>query len=108
MSTLGLIVRRALLSGLLGVLVCAAPASAQIPDPVSPPTRGALYQDGQTGRYLLGGTWLFRADPQAVGEAAGWPSSTSTDGWSTVSVPSAWNAGDYSAASNAGSVGWYR
>ena len=27
-----------------------------------PPTKGALYRDGQTGRYLLGGTWLYRAD----------------------------------------------
>ena len=26
------------------------------------PTPGAVYQSGPSGRYLLGGTWLFRPD----------------------------------------------
>jgi beta-glucuronidase len=75
----------------------------------SPPTQGALYRDGQTDRYLLGGAWLFRADPADVGNAQGWWRNVAgTDGWSPVTVPNAYNAGDFSAASMAGSVGWYR
>src|SRR5581483_7715904 len=50
------------------------------------PTRGALYTDGPDGRYLLGGRWLFRLDPSNVGLSSGYASSSSTAGWSTVSV----------------------
>ena len=42
------------------------PAPPTLRGPSTPPTRadpGALYTDGQSGRYLLGGAWLFRADP---------------------------------------------
>ncbi len=74
-----------------------------------PPTYGALYQDGQTGRYLLGGTWLYRADPGDVGLTQGWwRDQAATDGWSPVTVPNAYNAGDFTAASMDGWVGWYR
>jgi Glycosyl hydrolases family 2, TIM barrel domain/Glycosyl hydrolases family 2, sugar binding domain/Glycosyl hydrolases family 2 len=73
------------------------------------PTPGALYQDGQSGRFLLDGTWLYRADPGDAGVSAGWWQDVSaTDGWSPVSVPNAYNAGDFSTASMLGSVGWYR
>src|SRR3984893_6539437 len=74
----------------------------------SAPTRGALYLDGPDGRYLLGGQWLFRLDPQNLGLGFGFASSPSRRGWSTVTVPNAWNATDQSDASMAGSVGWYR
>ncbi|HTX31670.1 MAG TPA: glycoside hydrolase family 2 TIM barrel-domain containing protein [Solirubrobacteraceae bacterium] len=75
----------------------------------SPPTLGALYRDGQAGRYLLGGEWLYRADPGDQGLAAGWWNDVAaTDGWSVVSVPNAYNAGDLSTLSNSGYVGWYR
>jgi beta-glucuronidase len=89
------------------------PTTPTPPTPVTytptPPTKGALYRDGQTDRYLLGGTWLFRADPTNAGTAAGWWRNVpSTDGWSPVTVPNSWNAGDFSNASNAGSLGWYR
>jgi beta-glucuronidase len=74
-----------------------------------PPTQGALYSDGQTGRYLLGGTWLYRPDRGDVGLAQGWWGNlAATDGWAPVSVPNAYNAGDLSAASMRGYVGWYR
>ena len=73
-----------------------------------PPTPGALYRDGQTGRYLLGGEWLFRTDPANAGLAQGWWESTDVSGWSGVTVPNAENAGDYSAASSVGEVAWYR
>ena len=50
-----------------------------------PPTKGALYRDGQTDRYLLGGTWLYRADPDDEGVTRGWWNSPSSSvGWSPV------------------------
>ncbi len=67
-----------------------------------------LYQDGQTHRYLLGGTWLYRADPADVGQTQSWQKESSTDGWSAVSVPNSYNAGDLSSQSFNGYVGWYR
>ena len=74
-----------------------------------PPTEGALYADGQTGRYLLAGSWLYRADLGDVGIAQGWWRDVAgTGGWSGVSIPNAYNAGDLSAASMRGYVGWYR
>lgn len=92
------------------LLTIAGTASAQAPAYApSPPTKGALYTDGQTGRYLLGGTWLYRADPGDAGIAQGWwRGPATTVGWSPVTVPNAYNAGDFSSASMAGYVGWYR
>jgi beta-glucuronidase len=92
------------------VLSLAAVARAQGPVYVaSPPTAGALYTDGQSGRYLLGGAWLYRADRGNVGIAQGWwRDVAATDGWSPVAVPSSYNAGDLSSASMQGYVGWYR
>lgn len=82
----------------------AAPHAASV---VSVPTAGALYKDGQSGRYLLGGTWLFRYD-RGVGLARGFERSTSTAGWKTIGVPNAWNAGQYGPKSFTGTVAWYR
>jgi len=94
------------------VLMLAAAATAYGQSPVyvaQPPTKGALYRDGQSGRYLLGGTWLYRADPGNLGLGQGWwRNVAATAGWSPVTVPNAYNAGDFSSASMAGSVGWYR
>ena len=75
---------------------------------VTAPTAGALYTDGPDGRYLLGGTWLFRLDPTDAGVRERFPSSGSATGWSPVTVPNAWNATDQSDASMNGSIGWYR
>ena len=87
-----------------------APAAAQGTDPsASAPTKGALYPDGQDNRYLLGGSWLFQADPGDIGVQSGWwRDRASTAGWSPTTVPNSFNAGDLSAASMSGSVGWYR
>ncbi len=75
----------------------------------TPPTKGALASDGPDGRYLLGGTWLYRADPADAGVAKGWwRGAASTAGWSTTTIPNSYNAGNFSSASMAGSVGWYR
>jgi beta-glucuronidase len=95
---------------LLAAIGSAAAARAQVPTyTAQPPTRGALYRDGQDGRYLLGGTWLYRADRSDVGLAAGWWRNIgAADGWSPVTVPNSYNAGDFSTASMSGYVGWYR
>ncbi len=92
-------------------LAVPAPALAQAGPAYAPtaPTLGALYRDGPNDRWLLGGTWLYRADPTNAGQAAGWYRDVaSSAGWSPVSVPNSFNAGDLSDASMAGSVGWYR
>lgn len=103
--------RSALVASVVVALALPAVASAQAtstPYVATPPTPGALYRDGQTGRYLLGGEWLYRADPTGAGLAQQWWRGSSTDGWSPVTVPNSFNAGDFSSASMAGSVGWYR
>ena len=72
------------------------------------PTPGALYVDGPSGRYLLGGTWLRRPD-DGVGLRAALPGlalDEPVDGRSRV--PNAWNAGQTTAASYAAAVTWYR
>ncbi len=100
----------ALLLVAASALVSAGVARAQVPAySATPPTPGALYRDGQTGRYLLGGSWLYRPDPSNVGVSQGWwANAGSTGGWSPVSVPNSYNAGDFSSPSMTGSVGWYR
>jgi beta-glucuronidase len=73
------------------------------------PAKGALYLDGQDNRYLLGGTWLYKADRADAGVGQGWwRNVAATDGWSPVAVPNSYNARDLSNASMAGYVGWYR
>jgi beta-glucuronidase len=71
------------------------------------PTPGGFYSAGPSGRYLLGGTWLYRPDG-GVGLTQGFQSSTSSAGWRAITVPNAWNAGVSTAAGYAPSVGWYR
>lgn len=112
---------RRILSVLILALVAAAPAAAQTTDPavttppapaptpkVETPKKGALYTQGPSGRYLLAGTWLFRLDKAEVGLTQGFQRQTTTDGWTTTTVPNAWNATDESVESMQGTVGWYR
>jgi Glycosyl hydrolases family 2, TIM barrel domain/Glycosyl hydrolases family 2, sugar binding domain/Glycosyl hydrolases family 2 len=103
------LVRSVLLSVAL-VLAATSVARAQgVPYAPQPPTRNVLYEDGQTDRWLLGGTWLYRADLGDVGVAQGWwKDIADTTGWSPVTVPNSYNAGDFSSQSQAGYVGWYR
>ena len=99
-----------------GTLALVAGASAQDPgapqQPPAPaataPAARALYRDGQDGRYLLDGRWLFRQDHEDQGLRSGFQRQASTDGWSPIEVPYAWNATDLSDASARGSIGWYR
>jgi beta-glucuronidase len=102
---------RALAVAVVLALSASAVARAQPPPPVyapTPPTKGALYSDGQTDRYLLGGTWLYQADPGDVGMSEGWQNNPSTTGWTVVTVPNAYNAGQFTSTSMDGYVGWYR
>jgi len=90
-------------------LACAPSAAAQGPTYLPrPPTKQVLYRDGQTDRYLLGGTWLYRADLADVGLAQRWQRQSSSDGWTPVAVPNSYNTGDLSSQSFYGYVGWYR
>jgi beta-glucuronidase len=87
----------------------APPYAITSPYAARPPTKGALYRDGQTDRYLLGGTWLYRPDLGNQGLAQDWWRDTAaTAGWSEVTVPNSYNAGDFSSTSMGGYVGWYR
>jgi beta-glucuronidase len=72
------------------------------------PERGSLSHSGPSGRYLLGGDWLFRLDNADQGVKERFMREASTRGWSKVAVPSAWNTGDDSNESMAGGIGWYR
>ncbi|HTU87368.1 MAG TPA: glycoside hydrolase family 2 TIM barrel-domain containing protein [Solirubrobacteraceae bacterium] len=107
-------IRRALLRSVLltALISLGAAGVAQAQGPAytaSPPSKNVWYQDGQTGRYLLGGEWLYQADPGNVGLSEGWwRDVASTDGWTPVTVPNAYNAGNFSQASMNGYVGWYR
>jgi beta-glucuronidase len=93
--------RRCLLLCLLALLALPAGAMAQR-DGL---TRKTLYKTGPTGRFLMGGTWLYRA---GHGAQRAFATSASTAGWTPVTVPNAWNAKDYSEQSFRGGVGWYR
>jgi beta-glucuronidase len=106
-ATAGVLALATALTLVLSLL--ASPAASAQPYIATPPTYGALYPDGQNDRWLLGGEWLFRADPSDLGVAQGWWRNVpDTTGWSPVSVPNSYNAGNLSSASMAGSVGWYR
>ncbi len=100
--------RRRPLLALAALAACAllAPPAAQAQS--SGLTTKALYENGPSGRYLMGGEWLFRPDPGYNGERQGFQRQATKAGWSPVGVPHAWNAGDDSEASFMGGVGWYR
>ncbi len=101
---------RSILAALALVAASATAAGGQsgaASDPVGAPALGALYHDGPTGRYLLGGRWLRRSDG-GVGLTQGFQRQTTTDGWQPITVPDAFNATDQSRASFDGTVAWYR
>jgi Glycosyl hydrolases family 2, TIM barrel domain/Glycosyl hydrolases family 2, sugar binding domain/Glycosyl hydrolases family 2 len=108
--------RRCLLLPLLAVLalpLAAATASAaQTPAANAAQADGlltkTLYKGGASGRYLMGGQWYYRADATGNGAVSEFAGNPSTVGWTPVAIPNAWNAKDYSDASFAGGVGWYR
>jgi beta-glucuronidase len=90
----------------VAALGAAGPAAAQ--SVVSTPSDKTLYRTGHSGRFLLDGPWLYRADQGGTGDRELFQRQTSSAGWSLTSVPNAWNATDESDASFMGGVGWYR
>lgn len=105
MLTLLVMLRRCLLLSVLALLALPTSSALASRDGIVART---LYKTGNSGRYLMSGTWLFRADPADDGVRHGFARSGSTAGWTRVAVPNAWNAKDYSEASFKGGVGWYR
>ena len=97
---------------LAAVAMVAVPASTQGQGPpadqVSPPSPRTIIQDGQTGRFLMDGTWYFRRDDANQGLGLGFQRQVTLDGWTPTTVPNAWNAGDFSDQSDRGGIGWYR
>ena len=86
-----------------------APTPAPSPAAYAPtvPSTNVLYSEGQSGRFIMDGPWLFRFD-NGNGLGSGFTTNPSTAGWNVVSVPNAWNVGENSVASFNGAVGWYR
>ena len=96
----------ALAAATVAALGAAGPAAAQ--SVVSTPSDRTLYRTGHSGRFLMDGPWLYRADQGGTGDRELFQRQTTTAGWSLTSVPNAWNATDESDASFMGGVGWYR
>jgi beta-glucuronidase len=97
-----------LLTFVFGPLVGLADTPASAAGRAETPSPRALYEDGPDGRHLLGGRWLYRADPGDVGLARHYHRRRATTGWRPVAVPNSFNAHDFSPESFRGSVGWYR
>jgi beta-glucuronidase len=95
-----------LASALLALMALAAPASASAQS--STPSQKTTYFAGQSGRYMVDGTWYFRQDVADQGLGAHFERQTSLTDWAPVTVPNAWNATDESDQSARGSIGWYR
>ncbi len=96
-----------LLCALAGAAIAVPVADAGAASPYVPPAK-TLYHDGPSGRYLLGGDWLFHNDVADTGSRDGLPTDHSTAGWSPVAVPNAFNAGTTSRAEMTGHPTWYR
>ena len=92
---------------LLAVALLGVPATATAQS-ASTPSRKTTYFAGQTGRYMVDGTWYFRQDAADQGLGAHFERQASLSGWAPVTVPNAWNATDVSDQSARGSIGWYR
>ncbi|HEX5924778.1 MAG TPA: hypothetical protein VFY45_13165, partial [Baekduia sp.] len=94
------------------MLVLPTAASAQSPSANAAQADGlltkTLYKGGASGRFLMAGQWYYRADTAGNGAVSVFAGDPSNVGWTPVSVPNAWNAKDFSDASFAGGVGWYR
>jgi beta-galactosidase/beta-glucuronidase len=87
----------------------APPGGSPTPAPellVERPGGKPLIREGQVNRQLLGGTWYFRQDHDAIGEGERWFEQDDLAGWSAITVPHNWNAQDTS--ENRPSIGWYR
>ena len=88
-----------------GLATLVASTAAQAADRPKP---GSVYRDGPSGRYLLGGTWHGRPDPQDLGLTQRFQLQEALTGWTQTTVPSASNAGVFTPESYLGTVHWYR
>lgn len=75
---------------------------------VTVPAGKPLYLEGQDGRFLVDGPWLFRADLEDAGVPQRFFSQTAVEGWSGTTAPMVWNVGGTTRESYEGSIGWYR
>jgi beta-glucuronidase len=94
--------RASLACALLTILMAAPAQGADRPRP------SAVYHDGPSGRYLLGGTWYQRPDFGDVGVQQRFQRQEGLAGWTRTTVPSASNAGVFTNESYMGTVHWYR
>jgi beta-galactosidase len=79
--------RRSLLTWLLG----AASAAGSPPGFARSEAASLPGPDGRADEQSLDGEWLFRTDPQSIGENDGWSGpGISTIDWTTVIVPHTW------------------
>jgi beta-glucuronidase len=85
-----------------GLVISSGAHAAETPQPKT------LYRDGPSGRFLLGGGWYSRPDPNDQGVAQRFQRQSSLAGWSPTTVPKAVNARDFSIASYMGTVYWFR
>jgi beta-glucuronidase len=81
-----------------------APPSTQVTVPGGRP----LFLEGQDGRRLVDGPWLFRFDPIDAGLSQRFFAQTGVDGWFGTTAPNVWNVGGSSKVSYEGAIGWYR
>jgi beta-glucuronidase len=81
-----------------------APPSTQVTVPAGRP----LFLEGQDGRRLVDGPWLFRFDPTDVGVSQRFFAQTGVSGWYGTTAPNVWNVGGSSKTSYEGAIGWYR
>jgi beta-glucuronidase len=87
------------------VTCLAALAAAAAPAGAAELTSDVWYHDGPVARWRIAGQWSFVRDPDDVGKDQGWANAIPS-GAQQVQIPNVWNA-DLSAASFAGTVGWY-
>lgn len=77
-----------------------------LPPCIIMPTDDTAFPDRLVELSVFPSQWLFRKDPQQVGDAEGWAKpDAGADGWTPIAVPAAWEkagAGDYDG------VAWYR
>jgi beta-glucuronidase len=96
-----------LTAALAAVVLSTGSAAAAAYKVVTPPAK-TLTRDGPVGRYLLSGSWLFRADPKRRLDGAGRSPPGASPGGGGGTVPNAFNARSLSNASMAGTNTFYR
>lgn len=95
----------------IAVAAFAAPAPAGAGSAEEVPKARTLYHDGPGGRFLLGGRWFYRNDPDEVGLHNRWQRERQrVPDWKPTSIPFAWNGESAPGDDIAflGGTGWFR